>query len=244
MKGMELLAGVALAAGLWGCAARRAPESYANGASPVSLSREHEEEGGRPDDWEERQVWLARRGLEFTGDGVRIDEALARDLEYEPGPAASRERVSRSAEFLSHNAVIRAIGAARDAVLADRTNASAYAALGRALIAEREDDLALDAYKTASRLDPGSAPIRAALGDAFNRNGERESARSSYQQAVGLDPTDAKSFGRLAVLDYYLGDDLAAWRHAREAERLGGGVPPQFLVLLRERTPEPGATKP
>ncbi len=238
MKTAAAVAGLALVGALCGCTTPGGDRSGELGAAPVELASAPADDG-RPTDWKKLQTWQATRGLEFTGDGVKIDPAGAREAGVAPGREASASSVARSAELLTINARTKAMGAARDAVLADPGNAQAYAALGRALITKRKDTMALDAYTTASRLAPNSAPIRAALADAHNRVGDRGAARAQYREALRLDPDDAKSHARLAILEYYAGDDTAAWRHTLEARRLGADVPPQFIALLTERTPQP-----
>ena len=193
---------------------------------------------GRPTEFKKLQTWLNVQGLTFTGDGVEIDreaEALVRAERTLDTPEAS---LARSAELLEINAIVRAIGAARDAVLQDPDNPEAYHALGRALRAKRKDDKALDAFTTAARLDPGSALIQMDLGDARNRMGDLRGAISAYTRAVELDETRGHAHARLAVLHYYAGNDAAAWASLRRADRLGAVVPPQFRVLLAQRTPE------
>ncbi len=205
-------------------------------ASPVEIDNATKD--GRPESFKKLQTWLNIQGLTFTGDGVTIDKAAEASVRAErelPSPAAS---LARSAELLEINAVVRAVGAARDAVLQAPNSADAYHALGTALQAKRKDDLALDAFTTAARLDPDSPRIQADLGAARNRMGDLPGAISAYTRAVQLDPDAGPAHARLAILHYYAGDDNAAWSSLRRADTLRAAVPPQFRVLLAQRTPQ------
>ncbi len=205
-------------------------------ASPVEI--ETTTNDGRPESFKKLQTWLNVQGLTFTGDGVTIDKAAEATIRAQRDLASPADSLARSAELLEINAVVRAIGAARDAVLQDPGSALAYHALGTALRAKRKDDKALDAFTTAARLDPDSSAIQADLGDARNRMGDLPGAISAYTRAVELNPSAGPAHSRLAVLHYYAGDDDAAWSSLRRADTLGAAVPPQFRVLLAQRTPQ------
>lgn len=240
MKTAGRVAAVVLLTALAGCASNRAGSTDVGAAAPVDLpGAQATASNERPTDWKKLQSWLALRGLEFSGDTVSIDRGAAGEVTIARTTEASDQSVLLSREFLAINARVKAMGAARDAVIADPSNADAFRALGEALRSKRQDDKALAAFATASRLAPESAPIRADLADAHNRVGELDAARAEYAAAIELDPAFAHAHARLAILDYYAGSDASAWRHLREAERLGATVPPQFVVLLSERTPEP-----
>ncbi|MFI4896497.1 MAG: tetratricopeptide repeat protein [Phycisphaerales bacterium JB059] len=214
------------------------PVGMQAGAAPVERTPSPTGADGRPTEFKKLQTWLAVRGLSFSEDKVTIDEAGRAEVLAERRLPDSASSIVRSVELLAINARVRAIGAARDAVLADPGDAQAYRALGTALRTKRKDDRALAAFETAATLDPTSGAIQADQGDARNRVGDRAGAIEAYERAVALDPDDGESHARLAVLRYYTGDDSGAWSSLRAAERLGATVPPQFVVLLSERTPE------
>lgn len=243
MRGAAIvLCGVGIA-GLGACqstqvASNAEPARIETGAAPVEREPSPTDAAGRPAEFKQLQTWLAVRGLTFTEDRVTIDEAGRAEVLAERRLPDSAASIVRSTELLAINARVRAIGAARDAVLADPGNAQAYRALGTALRTKRKDDKALAAFETSARLDPGSGAIQADLGDARNRVGDQAGAIEAYERAVAIDPRDGASHARLTVLRYYVGDDAGAWASLREAERLGANIPPQFVVLLSDRTPE------
>jgi len=212
------------------------PLLASGGTGPVEIDQT--ESADRPTEFKKLQIWLAVRGLTFTGSGVEIDETGALEVTSQRRLASAEDSVTRSSELLATNARVKAIGAARDAVLVDPTDASAYHALGRALRNKRKNAMALDALTTAARLAPRSAEILADLADVRNRVGDLDGSIQSYRRSAELDGSVADTHVRLAVLSYYAGDDASAWASVHDAERLGASVPPQFRVLLAERTPE------
>lgn len=212
-----------------------ASQSSAYTAGPVEIETPSD---GRPAEFKKLQTWLNVQGLTFTGDGVTIDKAAEARVRAERRLASPEQSLARSAELIEINALVRAIGAARDAVLQDPGNAEAYHALGIALRAKRKDDKALDAFTTAARLNPDSPITQIELGDTRNRMGDLDGAIEAYTRATELDATRGRAHARLAVLHYYAGDDAAAWASLRRADKLGAVVPSQFRVLLAQRTPE------
>ena len=86
---------------------------------------------------------------------------------------------------------------------------------------ERDTDDAIAEQLAILKTDPQNARAHFALGTLYYFKGDRERAITSFEKAIASDPAYAAphvSLGRIyAVLGCY---DLA-WRHAREAARLG-----------------------
>jgi len=69
--------------------------------------------------------------------------------------------------------------------------------------------------------DPTNAPAHFALGMLAHFRGEIETAVNFFLHAIALDPTFAAPHASLGRIFIVKGDYDAAWKHAREAERLG-----------------------
>jgi len=69
------------------------------------------------------------------------------------------------------------------------------------------------------------------LAQFYRMNGKPEEARGLLLEAVRLDPEFAKAHASLAEAYAILGDNPAAWRHARAAEK--NGVPRAVEMLIR-----------
>ncbi|HXJ96756.1 MAG TPA: hypothetical protein VMT20_28275 [Terriglobia bacterium] len=69
--------------------------------------------------------------------------------------------------------------------------------------------------------NPRNAQAHFALGTLYHFSGSRQTAVSYFNRAIELDPAYAAphvSLGRILAVE---GHDQEAWKHAREAERLG-----------------------
>jgi Flp pilus assembly protein TadD len=80
----------------------------------------------------------------------------------------------------------------------------AQAALGRI-------DEAIDALRTALRLDPGKAMAQHHLGNAYSQTGRREEARAAFRAAIALKPDLAEAYSNLGL--------IATWREGEPEAR-------------------------
>ncbi len=112
--------------------------------------------------------------------------------------------------------------------------------LGVALLeAQRADEAELVLkVAVAGRPDWGAAFVD--LGRAQAARGDLEGAAASLTKGLELDPKDADGHLALARLQARRKEYAPAWRHAREAERLGAPGAREFLAELARRSKEPG----
>ena len=81
--------------------------------------------------------------------------------------------------------------------------------------------------------EPANARAHFALGTLLQFSGHIETAAGCFERAIACDPRYAAPHASLGRLRAVQGDSAAAWRHAREAERLGD----RSLLELLERYP-------
>lgn len=81
--------------------------------------------------------------------------------------------------------------------------------------------------------DPQNAGAYSALGTLANFRGDRDAAVKLYQKALDLDASRAEAHVGLGRICVVRGLYTEAWKHAREAERLGD----RSLVAQLERYP-------
>jgi tetratricopeptide (TPR) repeat protein len=88
-------------------------------------------------------------------------------------------------------------------------------------VLDRDIELSIAEQRAILERDPRNAKAHFALGTLYHFSGKRHGAVSHFEQAIELDPAYASphvSLGRILAVE---GNDQEAWRHAREAERLG-----------------------
>jgi tetratricopeptide (TPR) repeat protein len=88
-------------------------------------------------------------------------------------------------------------------------------------ILDRDIELNIAEQRAILNHDPHNASAHFALGTLYHFCGDRNAALDCFRRAIEFDPAYAAphvSWGRLCVVD---GNDEEAWKHAREAERLG-----------------------
>ncbi|HUI40601.1 MAG TPA: hypothetical protein VL523_01415 [Terriglobia bacterium] len=86
--------------------------------------------------------------------------------------------------------------------------------------------------------DPRDAPAHFALGTLLHFRGEAAAAIRCFERALELDTAYAAPHASLGRIRAVEGDSEAAWRHAREAARLGD------RSLLDQLERYPGAASP
>jgi cytochrome c-type biogenesis protein CcmH/NrfG len=99
-------------------------------------------------------------------------------------------------------------------------------------------DFALD-YETRKHMEeqvawierePSNAQPYYALAQFYRMNGNQDYALGLLLEAVRLNPELADAHGSLSEIYAIRGDNAAAWRHARAAERLGSTQAVEMLT--------------
>lgn len=103
-------------------------------------------------------------------------------------------------------------------------NADAHNALGAALAATKQFDLAIEQFQTAVELRPDLAEAYVNLGTALSSRGDFAEAVPYLKQAVELKPDYAKAHNNLAVALKETGQRDEAFFHIHEANRLKRAV--------------------
>jgi len=221
---------VALIAGsaVIGCSPSVAPSTAENqgGSKPVVDPKER---------LEEERMEEATAGLDLSGPTVKVKGASV---------AADRAKATRllakaDAELTSRNVWFLAVGAYRDAILADPSNARAYLGLAKGFLIESETARAEKALRTAVQLDPKAKEARFLLGTLRQGEADYQGAIGEWKALAGMDPDYPQVYTRLAVASYYAQDYRAAWSYVGQAESHRQPVPPQFKSLLKEAAPRP-----
>lgn len=119
-------------------------------------------------------------------------------------------------------ALTRAQATAGQAIALDQKNALGYFALGRVHALRHEFDIAMPAFETAIRLNPGLAQAYFALGQAYFFAGRPKEAVRLLDDAIDLDPHDPHLWAFLhdqADAYYALGQLDEAAKRAKAASR-------------------------
>lgn len=135
----------------------------------------------------------------------------------------------------------QALDAAQEALRINGNLPNAYITVGN--VHKREENLekAVEAFQEAIRIAPDLAKAHFNLGGVYSDQREYEQAIEAYRKALVVGP---KFDGRpqvhnnLAVAYFRTGLYSAAWKHVREAQRLGNSPHPGFLEALRKAAPE------
>lgn len=157
------------------------------------------------------------RALRYLGRSEDAKLVLAQELERlarEEGPLADASQRSRTP-------VPRA--AAERAAL--------HLEMGKANIAQRNADAALQDLQTALRLTPDDAAVYAALGVAHDLRGAFEQAEGAYRKALSLAPNDPQILNNLGLSRALAGDYATALQILSKAATLPDS-PPQVLMNL------------
>ena len=218
-----LVAGVAV----FGCSpsVTRTADENPGGAMPVVNPKER---------LEKERMAAATAGLDFTGATVKVSAPVSTDK-----AKAARLMAKADSEIASRNVWFLAVGAYRDAILADPGDAKAYVGLGRAFLVESENDRAEKALRTAIALDPKSTEARYIVGTLRQGAGDYSGAVAEWKALAGIEPGYRDVYARLAIASYYDLDYKAAWTFLSQAESRKQAVPPQFKSLLKEVAPRP-----
>ncbi|MBK7406147.1 MAG: hypothetical protein IPJ41_16465 [Phycisphaerales bacterium] len=211
--------------GLVGCAGQSSQLSFDGDreAGPVTRGTES---------WAEQRMHEGLRGLRIQDGLVTIDAREAAKLQKGLTKADAAQALSRGASLYAENDFPGAVGEFRTAILADTSLADGYVGLGDASIGEKEDTLALAAYRTATRLAPNDTAIGMKLAETLNRTGDLAGWTAELERLLAIDPAQGEAHARLAVAKYYAGDREGALAQIRLADQFGGNVPPQLRDML------------
>lgn len=194
------------------------------GAQPPSSPKEQ---------LDEARMEQATRGLIIRDDAIRV-QTTRRD-------AATGERLREKAErvMVVENACFLAVGAFRDALMADPTNAKTFEGLARAFLMEGKTDEATPALLSAIKLNPKLSSARYELGLVRQMDGDYAEAVQDWRELVAYDPGFRDVYARMAIASYYAQDYGSAWAYLADADKRHQAVPPQFRPLLKEVAARP-----
>ncbi|MFQ5411768.1 MAG: hypothetical protein ACE5EC_05705 [Phycisphaerae bacterium] len=175
--------------------------------------------------------------------GLRIDSGL---VVVEHPPAAGDQAAARG--FMDEGDAQRAVNHKTRAVKAYATAVRAapdwidpYLALGHAMIFKGRMDWAAACFRTAVGLESTHVEAREWLARTLDMRHQRAEAIAEMEAALAVDPNHGPAHERLAIWRYYTGELRSAWTHVHASRRLGQRLPPQFIRLLSEKMPDPGA---
>jgi tetratricopeptide (TPR) repeat protein len=211
------------------------------GSHDVSAGAMHDEAAADPgSDYKKELDRIAMRGLSYESGRVEIDAPVADEMVPNPNPAlAPALREQGLIELYSSNDRHAAIAALSRAVINDPAEPASYQALGRALLFKGKLPESEAAFRTALDLDPQFCEAGFQLGAMLQMAGRNAEALNQWLSVVQMDPNHGEAHSRLAIELYYAGRYDEAWQHVHAAQRLGIGVPAQFLPLLSAKAAEP-----
>ncbi|MFQ5501673.1 MAG: tetratricopeptide repeat protein [Phycisphaerae bacterium] len=188
-------------------------------------------------DLQRQAAWTeAIRGLGFdTGRVVVKSPPQTSDPEL----AARKMAEGDAARETNHKT--RAVKAYAAAVRAAPDQIEPYLALGHAMNFKGKTQLAEACFRTAVDMDPNHVEAREWLARTLDIGDRRAEAIAEMEAALEVDPNHAPAHERLAIWRYYTGDPASAWSHVHASRRLGQTLPPQFIRLLTDKMPDPGA---
>ena len=182
-------------------------------------------------DFKSAQYAAAVEGLRFVDGRVEVDAFGHRD------PTRAAEAQTRAQRLVVEGYYVDAIKSYCVAVRWAPDDAPSYVGLGTILEIKGKTDEALAAYQTAVALDPELVEARFHLGLGLWRRGDRDGASEEMYRVIDLDPGNGDAHTQLAIWSYYANDDTTAWEHVLAARAAGRVLPPQFMNLLQERSP-------
>ena len=181
----------------------------------------------------EARFHQAIEGLNFETGFVMVDQ-----IGRQPNTRLASKLHAEGVQAYNQNRIIDAITLQNKAVRTDPNLAVAYNGLGRALLGEGEGELAAAAYRTALALDERYTEARFNLSYALAGLGSQDEAIELMNGVVQAQPNNIEAHERLAIWNYYVGEFKTAWSHVHHAQNLGHAMPPQFMVLLQQQSPE------
>lgn len=176
----------------------------------------------------------AIRGISFSIDGwIDVEPFDDYDLNY------SQQREKDAHALSQAGYALDAIKALCDAIRAAPDFAAPYNSLGLMLRLKNKPTEALAAFKSALFYDEQFADARYNLAMTLWMIGDRAESILQMQQVIDQQSDYALAYEKLAIWHYYASDDIAAWDYVHGAIELDHQMPPQFIALLQNRTPDP-----
>jgi len=107
--------------------------------------------------------------------------------------------------------------------------------LGNAYFGQKKYGAAIEQYKKAVRIEPNRAMIHYNLGAAYSNNKNYAEAVTEYLSAVEIDPKIGDAHYGLAFGFYQLKKYDLAWKHIKNAEKLGVEVSKDQLDAIKSK---------
>jgi len=209
-----------------------------DGATPTTVGAKTS--GLSPiENYKQARLREAMRGLLYDN-LVTLDPETAPEVAREVAGRDYRDLVAEGRSNYEQSLFVEAIGSFTRAVVHSPDEFAAYEGLGDALVAKGRIEESQAAFATGLAIDGQSIAVRFKFAENLQRKGDLGMQIAALEDVLELDPAHVEAHSRLAIAHYYNNDDANAWREVRQTERLGGSVPPQFRILLAQRTQEPG----
>jgi len=173
-------------------------------------------------------------------DGLRFDRGLVEVVQppATPDTELAARMMTEGDTALNMNHRTPAVKAYAAAIRAAPDMTEPYFRLARALVTKGKTDLAIASYRTIIAKAPDNVEGYVGLAKMLAMQQRYDEAVAEMETATRLDPGHGRAHERLAIWEYYRGNDEAAWDHVRSARAAGQPLPPQFINLLTARTPE------
>jgi tetratricopeptide (TPR) repeat protein len=207
-------------------AARTADPTDSAETNPMS-----ERERERLEAWNE-----AVAGLSFETGRVVVEQPPAED-----DVALAEAKIAEGLEIMPTNHRTETVAAFAAAVRAAPGMVEPYMLLGRAMTGKGRTEMAIACYRTVLDKDPVQIEAHYELALALSRIMRQDEAIMQMNALLELDPNYGKAHERLAIWHYQAGDYDRAWEHVHAARAIDHELPPQFIELLVQQSPDPDA---
>ncbi|MEA1912060.1 MAG: tetratricopeptide repeat protein [Spirochaetota bacterium] len=140
-----------------------------------------------------------------------FDEALDLDPESAVAYAETGESYFQEDENSQPN-ITKAVEYANRAIEKDKNLWIPYETLGKVYSKQNQWDSAVDAYKTAARLNPEKEELLFEMGKAQYRTRDYDGARQSFEACIHIEPNHEKAYMNLGFTQRRLGSSLSAFK--------------------------------
>ncbi len=148
-----------------------------------------------------------------------FDKALTLDPDSALAYAEKGESYFQEDENSQPN-LNKAVEFAHKAIDKDKNLYLPYETLGKVYAKQNQWDNAIDAYKTASRLNPEDADLLFELGKAQYKAKRFDQARASFEACIHINPKHEKAYLNLGFTQRVLGSNVSAYRAFLNASRI------------------------
>lgn len=209
--------------------------------SPAHVHELNTDEGGLTPigNWKSERKRLAMLGFSYEDGEIRRIEHEAEEVLAGLSEANVPELVERAKGEYRLNHQLEAIASWTKVALLEPGVADHYLGLGLALWAMKLESQAQAAFRHGLSLDPTHVDLGLRLADIDWRSGDFDRAAAGFEAVLDEDANNAEAWSRLARGHFYAERDAQAWAAIHRTQDLGGRIPPQMIVLLSARTPEP-----